>query len=258
MGTLTSEVEPIVRKTREMLLPYWGNIEEGSKKSEAANSVVTRLDLEVEQYLADALAAVDPDAAFAGEEYGGSRDQKRFWLCDPIDGTAHFVRGLPFCTVMLALIEEGQVNFSMIYDFVRDELYHAERGGGAFKDAEPIRVSSRTLADAYVAFESRIEKRENLDMMQRLRKKMVLCSSITAGYEHVLVANGKYEGRITLDPYGKDWDFAAGSLLVAEAGGVVANIGSLGYDYRNLSFIAANTEVYAALTEGADAPFPVR
>ena len=80
---------------------------------------------------------------------------------------------------------------------------------------------------------------------------------ISAGFEYAMVASGKLDARISLDPYGKIWDFAPGSLLVAEAGGVVANIGSKGYDYRNFNFIAANPVIYKELTEGKNPLFPI-
>lgn len=62
-----------------------------------------------------------------------------------------------------------------------------------------------------------------------------------------MVASGKLDARIQFDPWGYDYDFAAGSLLVAEAGGVVTNINSSEYDYRNLDFIAASPKVYKGL-----------
>lgn len=241
-----------------MLLPYWGNIRETTKKDGSSHSVVTELDLSIERFLRDAVKKLDPSAEFSGEEYGGTRDASRFWLCDPIDGTAHFIRGLPFCSVMLALIEDGKVNFSAIYDFIKDDMYHAIRGGGAFKNDEPIHVSERPLEEAYIAFETRIDKPVNYQLFQKIRETSVLFHTITAGYEFALVASGKLEARMCLDPWGKDWDYAPGSLLVSEAGGVVANIGSSSYDYRNLNLIAANPLVYRALTEGQNALFPIK
>lgn len=253
----TPAVLDLVRSTRAMLLPSWGNVEERTKNGNA-HSIVTDLDLKIERYLADALKKIEPGAEFAGEEFGGSRDTERFWLCDPIDGTAHFTRGLPFCSVMLALIEEGRVNFSCIYDFVNDQLYHALRGGGAFCNGLPIRVSDRPLSRAYVSFESRIDRPSNYEIQKRLRASAVIFSSITAGYEFALVASGKLEGRICLDGWGNDWDFAPGTLLVEEAGGIVTNIGSHTYDFRNLNLIAANPLVYRELTGGPDALFPFK
>jgi len=256
MTAISESVLPIIRRTREMLLPHYGSAEEVARKGTSAHNVVTALDIEVERFLADEVGKIDPDAEFSGEENGGGRDAKRFWLCDPIDGTALFIRGIPFCTVMLALIEEGRVNFSVIYDFVNDELYHAERGKGAFKNDEPIKVSDRDAKDAYVAYETHINKKENMERFLRLREKVGLVKYMCAGYEYALVASGKLEGRVNFDPWGHDWDYAPGSLLVEEAGGIVANLGVRTYDYRNYDFLAASPAFFQAMTEGPDAIFP--
>lgn len=257
MSDLSKGVEVILRQTREKLLPFWGNIEATHNKGRGASDAVTRLDLEIEQFLAEKLKELDSTIEFAGEECGGTREAERFWLCDPIDGTAHFIRGLPFCTVMLALIEHGQVTLSFIYDFVNDDLYHAERGRGAYKNEVSIHVSDRVPPDVYVGCETHMDKQENLKKYFELTKHASLFKSLCSGYEFAMVASGKLDGRIQFDGYGKDWDFAPGSLLVEEAGGVVANIGTNGYTYSNLDFIAANKNVFDALTSGPDAVFPI-
>src|SRR4029078_7839963 len=95
---------------------------------------------------------------------------ERLWLVDPIDGTAHFIRGLPFCTTMLALIEDVTVTFSAIYDFVNDIMYYAERGRGSYQDGKRIRVSGRPLADSYIGWETHIDKPENMQKVLKLRK----------------------------------------------------------------------------------------
>lgn len=240
-----------------MLLPQWGKAEIVKQKNPNGADVVTALDLEVEHFLSDRLRSIDPGITFAGEEYGGARTDERFWLCDPIDGTAHYVRGLPFCTVMLALIEKGKVTFSVVYDFLNDVVYHAERGKGAFRNDERIKVSTRTFGNAYFVWESHLEKQKNLDTFLKLYKKMIPVKTISAGWEFAMVASGKLEARVTFDPHGKDYDFASGSLLVEEAGGIVANLGTRTYDYRNTDFIAANPVVFKELTEGPDAVFPI-
>src|SRR4051812_25337488 len=154
MSSFADVVLPIVRGTRGMLLPHFGNIEEENRKSNHSASAVTKLDLAIEKYLQETLSIKYPDISFAGEEFGGSRDEEKFWLCDPIDGTGHFIHGLPFCTVMLALVEKQQVTFSVVYDFVNDVLYHATRGEGAFANGAKLQVSKRPLADAYLIVES--------------------------------------------------------------------------------------------------------
>jgi myo-inositol-1(or 4)-monophosphatase len=258
MKSITDAVLPIIRETRGMLMPHWGKAATEKKENmPGAWQIVTEVDRAVEKFLAEKLKALDPSITFAGEEFGGARTDERFWLCDPIDGTGHYVRGLPCCSVMLALIEKGVVTFSVVYDFLNDAIYHAERGEGAYKNGESIHVSQRPIEEAYMSYESHIEKQENMDTFMKLRGKGVFIKTISAGWEFAMVASGKLEARIQFDPYGYDYDFAPGSLLVEEAGGVVANLGSRTYDFRNRDFIAANPVVFKELTEGSEALFPI-
>ena len=244
----SKKVLPVLRKTRDTLLSAWGNVEVESQKDDPAVNVVTKTDIEIEKLVSTELAQIYPDISFVGEECGGSREEERFWIMDPIDGTAHFVRGLPFCTSMIALIENGIVIFSAIYDFVNDDMYWAERGMGAFKNDERLKVSNRTLAEAYIGCESNLEREENLGLYLNLQSRTVIFQSINSGWEYAMVASGKLDARICLDPFGKDYDYAPGSLLVSEAGGIVTNIGSAEYDYRNTNFIVANPAIYEELT----------
>ena len=257
MSSLLEQAIALVRETRAMSLPSYGNIEVTHRKTSSASDVVTQLDHDIERFLAERLQVLDPGATFRGEEFGGEKESERFWLCDPIDGTAHLVRGLPFCTTMLALIESGVVTFSVIYNFVDDVLYHAVRNGGAWRNGHRLRVSNRPLSDAYISFETRLNQPQNLDAYLKLRSSASLISTINCGYEFAMIAEGRLEGRIMLDPYGHEWDYAPGTLLVSEAGGVVANLRTRSYDYRNKDFIAANPRVFFALTEGPDAIFPI-
>lgn len=254
----SEKVIPILRQLRPVVLPHWGSAEVIGKKSDSATDVVTEVDVEVEKIASKGLTEIYPDIEFVGEEQGGNRGAKRFWLMDPIDGTGHYIRGLPFCTTMIALIEDGQVNFSAIYDFLNDNMYWAERGKGAFRDNDRLQVSNRTLAQSYIGWEIRRDKKENDEIFSELRKRAVLFKSVSAGWEYAMIAAGKLDARICFDPYGKDYDFSPGSLLVSEAGGVVANLNSDSYDYRNTNFIAANPIIYKELTSGNNPLFPLK
>jgi myo-inositol-1(or 4)-monophosphatase len=252
------KILPIMRRVRPLVLPHWGTAQTIHQKDDSAVNVVTQLDLDVEEMVSAALAKMYPDIEFVGEERGGNREADSFWLMDPIDGTGLFIRGLPGCTSMLALIRDGVVVFSAVYDFVNDFMYWAERGKGAFCDKERLRVSDRPLGRAYLGWETHLDKKENEQAFHALRKMGILFKSVNAGWELAMVAAGRLDARISFDPFGKDYDFAPGSLLVSEAGGVVANIGSKDYDYRNTSFIAANPVIYKELTEVPNALFPVK
>jgi|SRR3989344_2597718 len=240
-------VLPIVRGVREILLPEWGTAKNIGKKTERSSDVVTVLDQKVENFLREKLAKVYPDITFVGEEGGGNRKEGRFWLVDPIDGTGHFIRGLPFCTSMLALIENSEVIFSLIYDFINDDIYWAEKGKGAYKNDTPIHVSDRSLSDSYLCTESKVYKKYNQEFLGEIVKKTAYFASVDCGWEFAMVACGKLDGRISFDPWGYDYDFAPGALLVSEAGGMVKNIGSIKYDYKNLDFMAVNPVVYKEL-----------
>jgi myo-inositol-1(or 4)-monophosphatase len=257
MDDFTKQTLSIIRSTRSITLPFYGKAEDVTQKEEGQHNLVTRLDREVELYLKEEFEKLDSSIKFAGEEFGGNREVEKLWLVDPIDGTLHFVRGMPFCTTMVARIENDQVVFSAIYDFIHDVMYHAEKGSGAFKNGEPIRVSERPVSASVISFECDLSKPGNPELRDKLRKKSLPFHTVSAGYEFVLVATGKLEGRICVDAFGKDYDFAPGSLLVSEAGGIVANIGSTTYDYRNTNLIAGNKALFDDLTQGTDAIFPI-
>ncbi len=251
-------VLPVLREAKQMLLSGYGIAEIINQKSEIAADVVTELDIAVEIFVRDKLKLMYPDIPFVGEEFGGDRTANKFWLMDPIDGTGYYIRGLPFCTTMLALIDNGQVVFSAIYHFVNDDMYWAQKGGGAYKNEEKLQVSHRRLKDSYISWETHLEKAENKEIWNNLQKLTIFSKILASGWEFTMIAAGKIDARVTFDPYGTDYDFAPGSLLVSEAGGKVANISSNDYDYRNTSFIAANPLIYSELTEGNNALFPIK
>lgn len=249
MEIKTQQIIGIIRDTRDITLPRFGNIEVKEYKSSSATDAVTEIDQQVEKYLKSEFEKIMPEVSFVGEEFGGDRDSGYFWLVDPIDGTGHYIRGIPFCTTMVALINDGQVIFSAIYDFVNDIMYHAELGNGAYKNDEKISVSEQSLRGAYLAFEIKSQKEENKALLTEVRSRASLLHTLCSGFEYVLVATGKIEGRLVYDGFGKDYDFAPGSLLVSEAGGVVKNFKSNNFDYTNLDFIASNPKVYEELVQ---------
>lgn len=233
------------------LRQYYGDVETEIKGSgDGAAGVVTELDRKIERNLARALGAFDSGIGIRGEEFGGeTRDTT--WLVDPIDGTAHFIRGLPFCTTMVALVEENEVVMSVIHDIANNDTYWATKGHGAYRNGKEIKVSDRPLRQGFISYESKTRE----DIGLELGKRTTRIVTVNSGWEFAKVASGQIEGRICIDPYGKDWDFAPGSLLVSEAGGVVRNVGSDTYDYRNHDFLAVNQVIFEELTRGKDALF---
>lgn len=246
----------VAREVGDLLLPHFGKIKFKNKSGSPAD-VVTDLDVEAERLIAKRFKKETPNFGFKGEEGGGVRSEK-FWLVDPIDGTAHFVRGTPFCTTMIALVDSGEVVVGVIFNFVTGEMFSASKNNGAKLNGKPITVSDRLLSQSYISIESKLDDEETIKKYLELQKKTVLFHTVSCGYEYGLVASGKLDGRIGLHPYGADYDFAPGSLLVREAGGVVANIGTNSFDYLNFDAICANPTIYKELTQGDEALLPIK
>ncbi len=226
-------------------------------KSELASDIVTQLDLDTEKFLEEQFAKYYPEFGFKGEEFGHRGKKDTFWLVDPIDGTGFFARGIPICTCQLALIQSQQVIFSVIYNFITGEMFVAEKGKGATCNGTQIHVSTRKLRDSYMIMESKFDDPQHLELFLKLRKKCVQFDSQVSGYELAQIAAGKMDGRIAIDAWGKDYDYAPGSLLIQEAGGIFANPGLKSYDYQNPNYIATNEVIFKELTEGEGALFPI-
>lgn len=247
----------LVSEIGKKLKPHFGKIKGIGYKNGNAADVVTRLDIEIEKFLAQSLKKHYPTIGFKGEELGFCTKSDMFWLVDPIDGSGYFIRGIPGCTTMLALIDSKEIIFSIIYDFINNNLYHAQQDRGAFCNNKKIHVSNLSPEEGYIYLECNINK-YTLPKFELLKQiTMVLSSGYPPGFEYAMVASGKIEGRINFEPLGCDFDYAAGSLLVKEAGGVVANIGSNKFDYTNLNSLAVNEKYYRVLTQGKNPIFPL-
>lgn len=232
----------LLQELRPKLLEAHGNIEPHAKTD---TSAVTDMDMLVEHSLREALGKLDPAIGFCGEETGFDPSQQTFWLVDPIDGTESFIRGLPFSSNMITLIDNGAPVLAIIYNFYLDDYYLAIKGGGATKNGQPITVSFRPLNRAYVVAGHGLGLDGYLGATARLRRLVQgLPQMHSSGYEFSLVACGVMDGCIAWNPEGKPWDTAPGALLVQEAGGCVANVSALGFDYLNPRLIAASPVIF--------------
>jgi len=178
-------------------------------------SVVTRYDVETESMLRDWVRRAFPGHGFLGEELGHSGgDPAHTWICDPIDGTANFVDGVPVWGTSLGYWRDGRPEQAWIYFPALGQMFTAGRGSGAFLNGKSIHTST---APAYtlltsVGLESRTHLRHTLHLRARVR---ILGSAIA---NLCYTASGTLVASITR---AKLWDVAAGALVVQEAGGVV-------------------------------------
>src|SRR3989440_2885989 len=193
--------------------------------------LVTEVDIAVERRFRALIAERFPDHQILAEELGGAAAAPPgpCWVFDPIDGTSNFAHGLPIFCSSLALGVDGVAEVAAVYDPTRKELFTAERGGGAYLNGRPLRVSSTTdLVDAMLVtgfpydVHSRIEEIVGLfaRFVGRARAVRRLGS---AAIDLCYIAAGRMDAFWERDL--KPWDIAGGALIVAEAGGRVTNIG---------------------------------
>lgn len=252
LNAADKRIRILLQELRPKLLETHGAIEHKLKDDRTA---VTAMDLMVEERLRDMLAELDSSIGFSGEETGVDYDQKTFWLVDPIDGTEPFIRGLPFATNMIALIDNGQPVMGIIYNFTLDHYYLAIKGHGATRNGHAIHVSDRPLDRALLVAGGGFAKAGLAGVTDRLRGKVFALAQVNAsGFELSGIASGAYEGRIMWNSRSKPWDHAPGCLLIQEAGGRVENIGTQNtkpgtWDYRNLQVLAANPVIFDDLME---------
>jgi myo-inositol-1(or 4)-monophosphatase len=222
---------------------------------------VSEIDRAAEAAIVETLLDAYPDHAILAEEgtaKGANADAENVWIIDPLDGTTNFLHGFPQYCVSIALQHRGQVTQAVIYDPVRNDLFTATRGRGAFVNDRRMRVSKRhALRDCLIGTGFPFRDGSYLDTYLRMMKAMIehtagLRRPGAAALDLAYVAAGYYDGfwEVGLNP----WDVAAGSLLVQEAGGLIGDLAGEGNFLHGGQVIAANPKVFAQMV-AALAPF---
>ena len=148
---------------------------------------------------------------------------------------------------MIALIDNGQPVMGVIYNFFLDEYYLAIKGHGATRNGHPIHVSDRPLKRSYVIVVGNWGKMKVPNLGSHLRPRIAGMPKLHgSGCEAAYIASGAIDGQIVCGSKGP-WDFAAGNILIQEAGGRVENWSSKGYDYLDLQFVASNPVIFDEL-----------
>ena len=220
---------------------------------------VSAADLKAEKVLREELSHVRPDYALLMEESGATGPSgagqgtaaERRWIVDPLDGTSNFLHGLPHFAISIALEERGELIAGVVFDPIKDELFYAEKGQGAFLNDRRIRVSSRTRPDdALIAtgipFLGHGDRPAFLAELDAVSAKVAgIRRWGTASLDLAYVAAGRFDGYWERDL--SSWDIAAGIVLVREAGGYVSQIGGKPVRHDSPSILAANDALHPVL-----------
>lgn len=225
-----------------------------SIRSKGETDYVTNVDVAVQAFLRERLAALAPDVQFMGEEQDNSAlDLTRpCWILDPVDGTTNLIHQFQHSAISLALAEGGQIVFGVVYNPYTEECFIARRGGGAFRNGVSIQVSAVSrLEDSLLSAGTVPGRRELADMaFRQMRALYNRCQDIRrtgcASLDLCWVACGRLEGYVELSL--QPWDYAAGLLLVEEAGGrVTAPDGSPLSLCQGGPLLATNGRLHAAM-----------
>ena len=225
---------------------------------------VSQADRKAEDIVFTELSKARPGYGFLMEERGvvtGEDDQHR-WIVDPLDGTTNFLHGLPIFAVSIALERQGQLVAGVIYNPAMDELYTAERGGGAFLNDRRLRVAARAkLSDAVIGTGvPHLGLGHHGNYLLELRNVMGEVAGIrrlgAASLDLAYVAAGRLDG-FWEDPL-HPWDIAAGMLLIREAGGFISDSDGAKNMFDNGSIVAGNEVIHRALLKTLKKPVSAR
>ncbi len=226
------------------------------------NDFVTDVDQAAEQAIIEVLLKAYPDHAILAEESGASAnlndDNENVWIIDPLDGTTNFIHGFPQYCVSIALQHRGQITQAVVYDPIRNDLFTATKGAGAYLNDKRIRVTkprqARRCAGRHRLPVSNLEAHRRIpeDVQDHGREAAGLRRPGAAALDLAYVACGRLDG--FFEKGLKPWDIAAGSLLITEAGGIVGNFaGESDYLYKG-DIIAGSPKVFAQMVSQ---PVPV-
>jgi myo-inositol-1(or 4)-monophosphatase len=229
--------------------------------SKGPNDYVTETDQAAEAAIIEVLHQAYPTHAILAEESGASGKSDYEWVIDPIDGTANFIHNYPHYAVSIALRHNGVLSQAVIYDPVRNDLFTATRGDGAFLNNRRIRVSRRTkLSECLIG----ISYPAKPDITIRaIAAEFASLTRATAGIRRTgsavldlaYIASGRLDGYLSFGL--KPWDLAAGALLVQEAGGLVTDFaGDSGY-LESGDLVAANAKILPHLIKTVNQPVDI-
>jgi myo-inositol-1(or 4)-monophosphatase len=240
------------RRAGDLILQSMGKLTRDDIAQKKASDFVTRVDKESEQIIINAITDHYPDHLFLAEESTKEAETEQYrWIIDPLDGTTNYIHEYPMFSISIALQFGGEIILGVVLDPLRDELFTAQKGEGAFLNASAIKASAiDSMENSLITTGFPFRDKDKLDLYLQAFKKIFLRTSAirragSAALDLVHLAAGRCDGffEIGLSP----WDVAAGSILIKEAGGTITDFGG-GQDYLLTgNIIAGNNYIHREL-----------
>lgn len=252
-SALINAMANAARKAQRSLIRDFNEVEQLQVSKKGPADFVSAADRKAEKILHAELSKLRPDFGFVMEEAGkiAAKDGKHCWIIDPLDGTTNFLHGIPHFAISIAVQREDELIAGVILDVVRDELFWAEKGSGAFLNERRLRVSARRkLPEALFAtgipFHGRPGHAQFLKEMTGIMGEVAGIRRMgAAALDLAYVAAGRYDGfwEAGLSP----WDMAAGIVIVREAGGLITDLAGGEKMLETGGVVAANDVLHGPL-----------
>ena len=249
---LATAIEAVVRAGK-LQMERLGSALQIDKKGTI--DLVTEVDVAVERMFRELIAGRFSDHHILAEEMGGSATVPpgACWVFDPIDGTTNYAHGIPIFCASLALEIDGVAQVAAVFDPNRQELFAAERGGGAYLNGRPLRVSAAgSLVDAVLVTGFPYDVHGRVDEIVGLFGAFVGRARAvrrlgSAAIDLCYVAAGRMDGFWESDL--KPWDVAGGALIVTEAGGRVTHMDGSPFNSRCGDLLATNSRLHNSMLD---------
>ena len=243
------------RKAAKILIRDFGEIEKLQVSLKGPGDYVTASDKKVEKILIEELQKARPDYSILSEEIGEINNDESFrWIIDPIDGTSNFLHGIPHFAISIGLEHNKEIICGIVYDPIKDEMFIAEKGNGAYMNNQRMRVSTRSKLKDCIIFSG--GPRYGSENKELIFKEYIKFSSKvhiairkfgSASLDMAYVAAGRCDGMWQRDL--NYWDIAAGIILVKESGGFVTDFDGEYRYLQNKTLLVTNSKINNEMIE---------
>ena len=241
-------------KASKSLIRDFGEIEKLQVSSKGPGDFVSSADKRTEKIIIEELLRAHPDYGILSEEVGvvNEKNKSNRWVIDPIDGTTNFLNGIPHFAISIAYEEKNEIICGMIFDPIKNEMFFAEKGNGAYLNNSRIRVSNKSdfKNSCLVTGGPKVSSKKREFIFKEYQKISVEVNSHvrksgSAALDIAYVASGRYDGYWHREI--NYWDIAAGLILVKESGGFVESLNGNGFLEKKIDIIATNSKIHKEL-----------
>jgi len=249
---MINKIEVIAREAGQIIRQNFGKKHEIKYKSNLSD-LVTEIDKKSESLILKFITKEFPAHSILSEESGlHNKTSEYLWVVDPLDGTTNFAHGLPIFSVSIAVLKNNETIYGVVYDVMRDVLYSAEKGSGAFANAKSIHVSNRSELEECMlvtGFPYDLTGKDSVFKMFEsfLKKSRAVRRLGSAAIDCCLVAEGVFDGfwEATLFP----WDVLAGKVIIEEAGGKVTDFNDNPLALKLKQFLGTNGLIHEKMLQ---------